>query len=101
MLHPLRAWWNGRHTRLKICWAYARGGSSPPARTSCSNIYAKTNYLIQFLLTLVSLRTPWDVKRNTMHWRFSQKYLAAPFVVIVGNVSGVRCFASFDVWFAY
>jgi hypothetical protein len=23
----------GRHTRLKICWAYARGGSSPPLPT--------------------------------------------------------------------
>ena len=30
----VRAWWNGRHTRLKIWGANARGGSSPPARTT-------------------------------------------------------------------
>ena len=29
----MRAWWNGRHTGLKILRRYLRAGSSPAART--------------------------------------------------------------------
>ena len=32
-LTGLRAWWNGRHTGLKILRGYPRAGSSPAART--------------------------------------------------------------------
>ncbi|MDB5587866.1 MAG: hypothetical protein JWP26_2836 [Devosia sp.] len=34
-LTGLRAWWNGRHTGLKILRGYPRAGSSPAARTRC------------------------------------------------------------------
>ena len=33
-LRSARAWWNGRHTGLKIRRGYPRAGSSPAARTS-------------------------------------------------------------------
>ena len=28
-------WWNGRHSRLKICCPYGRAGSSPASGTKC------------------------------------------------------------------
>lgn len=40
-LHLPRAWWNGRHRRLKIFRPQGRAGSSPAARTNQINVREK------------------------------------------------------------